>query len=94
MRKRDGSYNEVQPTISVCVRIGIQLGIFNILAESKIPKTARQLAEESKAEKLLIGEYIHTTTLNEEWVVEYFPNSAYHARSFYQRHHRRGWKGR
>lgn len=42
--------------MSICVRIGIQLGIFTILAESKTPKTAHQLSDETKAEKLLIGE--------------------------------------
>lgn len=42
--------------MSICVRIGIQLGIFPILAKSNTPKTAQQLSDETKAEKLLIGE--------------------------------------
>lgn len=46
--------------MSICVRIGIQLGIFTILAEDNTPKTAYQLSKQTKAEKLLIGKVYPT----------------------------------
>lgn len=56
----------VQPTISICVRIGVQLGVFTILAESNTPKTAQQLSDETKAEKLLIGELHFLSSLHNQ----------------------------
>ncbi len=41
----------------MCIRVAIDLHLFETIAVSKQPKTAAQLAETSGADELLIGEF-------------------------------------
>ena len=47
-----------QPVEAITVRIACRLGVFGILKESNRPRTVKELAEATKADKTLLGRFL------------------------------------